>query len=85
MTTEIKFENKNTSVIFGNLQVGDKFMLTAQVGKQKDAVYIKLPDLYAKERDLYLKNAVNISTGIPIEVLGSNFVIPVDLGITAYK
>ena len=85
MATEIKFENKNTAVIFGNLQIGDKFMLTAQVGKQKDAVYMKLPNLYVNERDLYLKNAVNLSTGTPIEVIGSNFVIPVDLSITAYK
>lgn len=84
MATEISFENKNTTVLFESLQVGEKFMQPSN-GANKNNVYMKLPNLFSKERDLYLKNAVNISSGIVLEVRDDAKIIPVDLRITVYK
>ena len=80
MATEIKFEVNYKSTTFGDLQVGDKFTMI-----NGEAVYMKLPNLYTKSGDLYLKNAVNISSGTPTEIPNNNLITPVDLSITAYK
>lgn len=83
MATKIIIEPRDTTMEFKNLNVGDKFMVLAKA--KEDQVYVKTHNVFDKSRDLYLKNAVNLSSGHHVEYQPTSPVIPVDVAITAYK
>lgn len=83
MATKVTFVYGEKALPFSSLKVGDKFMYDNN--KMPDAVYMKISNLHEVCKDRYLKNSVNIITGMSVEIQSNSHVVPVDLEIKVIK